>query len=72
MPYIFQLVAINYLNTAHLFRVFEDQFIHLPMRQCLRSSAVQTNDALTTWSVVFQITLSGISGSADFVIVNVL
>uniref|UniRef100_A0A9J8DKP9 Uncharacterized protein n=1 Tax=Cyprinus carpio carpio TaxID=630221 RepID=A0A9J8DKP9_CYPCA len=38
------------------------------MRECLCSAAVQTNDAFTARSAVFQITLSGFSGSANLII----
>uniref|UniRef100_A0A8C1UYX1 Uncharacterized protein n=1 Tax=Cyprinus carpio TaxID=7962 RepID=A0A8C1UYX1_CYPCA len=45
---------------AHLIkRIVNIQFSSLRMRECLCSTAVQTNDALTARSDVFQITLSG-------------
>ncbi len=48
------------------------QCLPVRMRECLCSAAVQTIDAFTARSVVFQITLSGVSGSANLIIVHVL
>uniref|UniRef100_A0A673KTB4 Uncharacterized protein n=1 Tax=Sinocyclocheilus rhinocerous TaxID=307959 RepID=A0A673KTB4_9TELE len=45
---------------AHLIKIiFIIQFCSLRMRECLCSTAVQTNGAFTAGSAVFQITLSG-------------
>ncbi len=68
------LTATQTVNkNSHLItKVFNDMFSSLGLRECLCSAGVQTNDAFTARSAVFQITLSGVSGSANLIIVHVL